>query len=77
MSAKDPAYAWYENSWLHLAECPMTYNYVLTFMRLLECELIIYRNAVYAENMPEINQDLKTDLTKKAEAAAKRAKDRI
>ena len=77
MSAMDPAYAWYGNSWLHLAECPMTYNYVLTFMRLLECEIIIYRNAVYAENMPEVNQELRSELSKKTEAAAKRAKDRI
>ena len=53
----------------------MTYNYVLTFMRLLECEIIIYRNAVYAENMPEVNQELRSELSKKTEAAAKRAKD--
>ena len=55
MSAKDPAYAWHKNAERHLSECPLTYNYVNTFSRLLECDLIIYRNAIYAYDMPYNN----------------------
>ena len=59
MSAKDPAYAWHKNAERHLSECPLPYNYVNTFTRLLECDLIIYRNALYSHDMPYNNDENK------------------
>jgi len=66
MSAKDAAYAWHKNAERHLFECPLTYNYVNAFSRLLECDLIIYRNELYSENMPYNNSSEKTKTRKAA-----------
>lgn len=51
-SALDAGSAWYNNAWKCLQECPVSFVYVRTYARLVECELMIYRCQCYLQSMP-------------------------
>lgn len=63
-NAFDPAYAWRENSWKNLLECPLSFHYVRTFSRLLECDLLVYRSQIFYKNMPHCTLLNKKDISK-------------
>jgi len=63
-NAFDPAYSWRENAWKNLAECPLSYHYVRTFSRLLECDLLVYRSQKFYNKMPYCTLLKDGDITK-------------
>jgi class 3 adenylate cyclase/tetratricopeptide (TPR) repeat protein len=52
-----PSNAWRENAWKHMVNCPISYPYVRAFSRLLECDLIAYRNSIFYNEMPHITME--------------------
>ena len=62
-NAFDPAYSWRENAWKNLAECPLSFHYVRTFSRLLECDLLVYRSQKFYNKMPCVTLTKAEDIT--------------